>query len=113
MSDFTHPRRPKTVSRPRVCGGRRRTYIKGASMMRNRWIAAAALALALLSLLRAPRPVSSAAAGPDPGLPGNVLIADAGNNRVIEENPEKRIGWDIPQTGTLGTGTDIGELSGA
>src|SRR5437588_11478080 len=73
-------------------------------MMRNRWIAAAALAMALLWLLLAPRTVSSAAAGPDPGLPGNVLIADAGNNRVIEVTPEKRIVWEFPQPGDLAPG---------
>ncbi|HYM90426.1 MAG TPA: sulfocyanin-like copper-binding protein, partial [bacterium] len=45
---------------------------------------------------------TTAVAGPD--LPGNVLIADAGNNRRIEVTPDKRIVWEFPRPGDLGPG---------
>lgn len=41
--------------------------------------------------------------GPQPGdasgLPGNILIADAGNSRLIEVTPDKRIVWEFPRPG--------------
>lgn len=43
----------------------------------------------------------SAAAG---ALAGNVLIAAAGNNRVIEVTPDKRIVWEFPRPGDLAPG---------
>ncbi len=47
-------------------------------------------------------------AGPQPGeasgLPGNILIADAGNNRLIEVTPDKRIVWEFPRPGDLAPG---------
>ena len=42
--------------------------------------------------------------GSDTGLPGNILIADAGNNRLIEVTPDKRIIWEFPQPGDLAPG---------
>ncbi len=76
--------------------------------MPNRLIVAAVLVWAVLfalpSALHEPRAVSGAAAGPSPGLPGNVLIADAGNNRVIEVTPDKRIVWEFPRPGDLAPG---------
>lgn len=38
------------------------------------------------------------------GLPGNVLIADAGNNRIIEVTPDKRVVWEFPRPGDLSPG---------
>src|SRR5437016_113090 len=61
-SHFTRRLRPGKTFRPRVWGGWRRTYTKGAWMMRNRLIAAAALALAFLITLHEPRAVSGPAA---------------------------------------------------
>ncbi len=37
-------------------------------------------------------------------LPGNILIADAGNNRLLEVTPEKRIAWEFPRPGDLAPG---------
>jgi len=58
-------------------------------------------------------PASSAS--PDPGptlsppalpgaLPGDLLIADRGNNRVIEVTPDRRIVWEFPRPGDLQPG---------
>ncbi len=38
------------------------------------------------------------------GLPGNILIADAGNNRLVEVTPDKRIVWEFPRPGDLAPG---------
>ena len=46
-------------------------------------------------------------AGPEAenvGLTGNVLIADADNNRVLEVAPDKRIVWEFPRPGDLAPG---------
>ena len=39
-----------------------------------------------------------------PVLPGNLLIADEDNNRLIEVNPAKKIVWQFPQPGDLAKG---------
>jgi hypothetical protein len=55
-----------------------------------------------------PVPTSSAAATPAPAapgaLPGNLLIADRANNRVIEVTPDRRIAWEFPRPGDLQPG---------
>jgi DNA-binding beta-propeller fold protein YncE len=38
------------------------------------------------------------------GLPGNVLIADADNNRILEVTPDKQIVWEFPRPGDLAPG---------
>ncbi|MDA8292693.1 MAG: PQQ-binding-like beta-propeller repeat protein [Actinomycetota bacterium] len=38
-------------------------------------------------------------------LPGDVLVADEGNNRLVVVNPEGRIVWQFPQPGNLAPGT--------
>ena len=53
--------------------------------------------------------VASRAAGAPPGvngpvLSGNILIADAGNDRIIEVTPDKRIVWEFPRPGDLRPG---------
>jgi outer membrane protein assembly factor BamB len=45
-----------------------------------------------------------AAAAREYALPGNVLIADADNNRLIEVTPDKRIVWEFPRPGDLEPG---------
>jgi outer membrane protein assembly factor BamB len=37
-------------------------------------------------------------------LPGNLLIADRANNRVIEVTPDRRIVWEFPRPGDLAPG---------
>lgn len=37
-------------------------------------------------------------------LPGNLLIADSGNNRIIEVTPDKKIVWEFPGPASLGPG---------
>lgn len=67
-------------------------------------------ALALVLVAASPflvgvRPSGSAGGPPErAGLPGNILIADAGNNRLIEVTPEKRIVWEFPRPGDLAPG---------
>ncbi len=70
-----------------------------------------ALAIAVMLLLPGLSPAGPA--GPSPagpaglqpaGLPGNVLIADADNNRIIEVTPDKRIVWEFPRPGDLAAG---------
>jgi outer membrane protein assembly factor BamB len=55
-----------------------------------------------------PPPSASAAPGPTlsptalPGvLPGNLLIADRANNRVIEVTPDRKLVWEFPRPGDL------------
>jgi hypothetical protein len=48
--------------------------------------------------------VQAAPDGEDVGLRGNVLIADADNNRVLEVTPDKRIVWEFPRPGDLAPG---------
>jgi outer membrane protein assembly factor BamB len=43
-------------------------------------------------------PTQAAVAG---ALPGNMLIADRGNNRVIEVNPQGQVVWQFPRPGDL------------
>jgi hypothetical protein len=39
--------------------------------------------------------------GSDPGvLPGSILIADEGNNRIIVVDPQGRVRWIFPRRGT-------------
>src|SRR5207247_8285351 len=43
--------------------------------------------------------------GSNPGaLPGNVLIADRGNNRLLEVDPHGRVVWRFPRPGDLAPG---------
>jgi hypothetical protein len=55
-----------------------------------------------------PVATSPAAATPAPALaaalPGNLLIADRANNRVIEVTPDRRIVWEFPRPGDLQRG---------
>jgi hypothetical protein len=58
-----------------------------------------------------PPPSPSLAATPPPlptaitsVLPGNLLIADRANNRVIEVTPDRKIVWEFPQPGDLQPG---------
>jgi outer membrane protein assembly factor BamB len=45
------------------------------------------------------------AAGSDPSvLPGPVLIADSGNNRLLEVSPTGRVLWEFPRPGDLAPG---------
>jgi len=37
--------------------------------------------------------------GPTANMPGDILIADAGNNRIIMINPQKQIIWQYPKPG--------------
>ncbi len=72
-------------------------------------VAAALLGAALAFLTAAPLPAgralpASAGAAETAGLPGNVLIADAGNNRIIEVTPDRRIVWEFPRPGDLAPG---------
>lgn len=67
------------------------------------------LAIAALLLLRgfvpSPHGALAGPSGTEPaGLPGNVLIADAANNRIIEVTPDKRIVWEFPRPGDLAPG---------
>lgn len=65
----------------------------------------ALLSLLLSCVLLPPGGALAGPAGPSAaGLPGNVLIADAGNNRIIEVTPDKRIVWEFPEPGDLAPG---------
>jgi DNA-binding beta-propeller fold protein YncE len=45
------------------------------------------------------------ASGSDPGvLPGSILIADEGNNRIVVVDPQGRVRWIFPQKGDLKAG---------
>ncbi|MFI5040237.1 MAG: PQQ-binding-like beta-propeller repeat protein [Acidimicrobiales bacterium] len=51
---------------------------------------------------------SHAAPGSDPGvLPGPVLVADEGNDRLIIVDPQGRTVWTFPQPGDLPAGVDF------
>lgn len=67
-----------------------------------------ALSIALALPLAAASPGWSGAPPPGPltetALPGNILIADADNNRIIEVTPDKRIVWEFPRPGDLAAG---------
>jgi DNA-binding beta-propeller fold protein YncE len=44
-------------------------------------------------------------AGSDPSaLPGPILVADRGNNRLIEVDPQGHVIWEFPRTGDLAAG---------
>lgn len=48
------------------------------------------------------------AAGSDPRvLPGNVLLADEGNDRLIVVDPQGRVTWSFPQPGDLAAGVQF------
>ncbi|HKX19069.1 MAG TPA: hypothetical protein VJT33_13735 [bacterium] len=49
-------------------------------------------------------PVHAGPADEDVGLTGNVLIADADNDRIIEVTPDKQIVWEFPRPGDLAPG---------
>jgi DNA-binding beta-propeller fold protein YncE len=71
----------------------------------SRVVFAAALLLLLAAVLSERPDVSAGpAAGADIGLTGNVLIADADNNRILEVTPDKRIVWEFPRPGDLAPG---------
>jgi outer membrane protein assembly factor BamB len=54
---------------------------------------------------RRPSPTPLLRAGSDPRvLPGNVLIADKANNRLVEVTPEGKIVWVFPRPGDLSPG---------
>jgi hypothetical protein len=66
------------------------------------------LASAVAFLMGFPRSLPAPSeAGPADALPGNVLIADAGNNRIIEVTPDKRIVWEFPRPGDLAPGVSF------
>jgi outer membrane protein assembly factor BamB len=64
----------------------------------------------VFELRPAPRPKEMATSsllrpGSDPSvLPGNVLIADKGNNRLVEVSPQGNIVWSFPRPGDLAPG---------
>lgn len=69
--------------------------------------AALLIGLALLAPWGGIGPIGAALAGPagdGSGPPANVLIADAGNNRIIEVTPAKEIVWEFPRPGDLAPG---------
>ena len=61
------------------------------------------LALAYAGLPNGPA-VLAGPGGEEVGLTGNVLIADADNNRVLEVTPDKHIVWEFPRPGDLAAG---------
>jgi outer membrane protein assembly factor BamB len=61
-------------------------------------------ALLCAGLFRGPDVLAGPATGAEIGLTGNILIADADNNRILEVTPDKRIAWEFPRPGDLGPG---------
>jgi DNA-binding beta-propeller fold protein YncE len=55
-------------------------------------------------LVRGPDVLAGPAIDAEIGLTGNVLIADADNNRVLEVTPDKHIAWEFPRPGDLAPG---------
>lgn len=55
-------------------------------------------------LATSPPPPAGGPAGAGPALSRNILIADAGNDRIIEVTPDKRIVWEFPRPGDLRPG---------
>lgn len=55
-------------------------------------------------LFNGPDVYAGPATDEDIGLTGNILIADADNNRIIEVTPDKRIVWEFPRPGDLEPG---------
>lgn len=49
--------------------------------------------------VRATRPTAWHASAPSSVLPGDVLIADAGSNRILLVTPQKKIVWQYPKPG--------------
>src|SRR2546428_7785494 len=49
-----------------------------------------------------------AAAGRRAGLPGDILIADRGNNRVLLVNPQRRVLWRFPTAADFAEGRRLG-----
>ncbi|HET7264567.1 MAG TPA: PQQ-binding-like beta-propeller repeat protein [bacterium] len=70
-------------------------------LRRTSWVYAPLITLfaALLGAAHAGPAADEAA-----GLTGNVLIADADNDRIIEVTPDKRIVWEFPRPGDLAPG---------
>jgi DNA-binding beta-propeller fold protein YncE len=89
-----------------------RTYAsaKERIAVRHPYLLRLAIALVVVPVLPAPsllyQGVALARAGDTEaaGLPGNILIADADNNRIIEVTPDKRIAWEFPRPGDLAPG---------
>ena len=77
-------------------------------MRRSSWARAILIivvpALLGAGLVHGPDVLAGPATDAEIGLTGNVLIADADNNRVLEVTPDKRIAWEFPRPGDLAPG---------
>ena len=74
------------------------------------------LVLLLSGTQRGQGPASDAGAltrpGSDPSvLPGDLLIADRGNNRLLELDPAGRVVWQFPRPGDLRAGQTSSPLT--